>query len=428
MSLLNSSFDGLSQEDFDIYRPECWSSNQYNLARMRTKERVVSLVKSVSDVFAPIGLKWEASSEIPSVWNGRSVQDQWGYWVRDDAAQRALQPILAKRLDLATRIKAPADHFKHALFCVRLSEDAVGIGLRLSRYATVDVANLVGRAQADSDGFLGCLDAMDEQILLNGVKPTVNEILHGAAELQSGEREWMDIVRRIERDDAVALGDTLSDVIGSVAQAVAPLLEFLLWSTENDHINVSSAITQFAEQTEARTEATRAERESKIQANAERALKARDRTTSKMDAEEAWRRMQASRRTSTDTQVKTEKPSEQSRTSPPPKVGVEPSKTPHVPQRKTTSRKRDDGQKTSRPPRGKAEAKTAPRRPKKAAKPSRPKKPAPVFEVGQTCVLTRGLFAGKKGQIVSVDKPGYYAVKVGILEVNVSGYDLQQDA
>jgi hypothetical protein len=232
---------------------------------------------------------------------------------------------------------------------------------------------------------------------------------------------------------------------------------------------VANAITQFAEQTEARTEATKAARESKIQANAARAEKARDRASSKMGAEEAWRRMQASRRPVSnpskiednrpDADTPVEKvsakaePKKVSAQAEPKKVSAkaEPkkvsakaeSKKTQLPnrERKPASQPRASQPRTSRQDRTPA-ARGGPRRsgqdgqkksnrpsqPARPARPARPKKPAQVFEVGQTCMLTRGLFAGKKGQIVSVEKPGYYAVKVGILEVNVSGYDLQVDA
>ena len=127
MSLLASDYDGLSEPDFDVYRSECWSSNRFNLQRMKTKEKVSSLAKSLSSMFDAADFHMESSSEIPSVWNGRCVKDQWSYWLRNPNAQRQLQPILAKRLDLATRIKAPADHLKHVLLCVRLDHESLAV-------------------------------------------------------------------------------------------------------------------------------------------------------------------------------------------------------------------------------------------------------------------------------------------------------------
>ena len=45
MSLLDTGDGGLLDADFDVYRPECWSSNLHNLTRMKAKERVVRLAR-----------------------------------------------------------------------------------------------------------------------------------------------------------------------------------------------------------------------------------------------------------------------------------------------------------------------------------------------------------------------------------------------
>ena len=47
------------------------------------------------------------------------------------------------------------------------------------------------------------------------------------------------------------------------------------------------------------------------------------------------------------------------------------------------------------------------------------------LEVGARCRLTRGLLAGKEGEIRGKEARGYYKVRVGTLEVSVSGADLE---
>ena len=96
-------------------------------------------------------------------------------------------------------------------------------------------------------------------------------------------------------------------------------------------------------------------------------------------------------------------------------------------ERRKTPRRAQRSERSSRAP--------APSRPKRASKSAskdskRPvkrasKKEAPVFNVGDQCRLNRGIFAGKQGEVTGKGKPGYYAVKVGILEVNVSAFDLE---
>jgi len=226
----------------------------------------------------------------------------------------------------------------------------------------------------------------------------------------SGEREWLDLVCHIPRDEVVTLGDGISATIRNVATSLAPLLNFLLWSEENDHIDVASEISNFAQQTEARTEAIEAERVSREQERAERAEKARDRTSAKVAAEDAWRRMQQSKK----------------RPSQPPEAASRGEDKAASSSRPTRSRPQRPAAKPKGRPKSTDKGRTVDRKPKKSTQ-RKPRKPAPVFEVGQCCMLTRGLFAGKTGEITGSEKPGYYTVKVGLLEVNVSAYDLGAD-
>ncbi|MEE2757550.1 MAG: hypothetical protein VYA30_12920 [Myxococcota bacterium] len=412
MSILNGEMGGFSDEDFDVYRPECWSSNRFNLPRMRTKERVVELTKSIADLFHDIDFRSDASSEIPSVWNGRTVKDQWGYWLRDENAQRTLQPILTQRLDLATRVKAPADHFKHLLFCIRLSHESLALGLRLSRYATVDLENFLSRSQIDVDGLDTAIESISDEVKLDGEAVDRVALLAAAGDLKLGDREWLDLVQILDRDVVIDGDLDIPALLSKTASSLLPLLRYILWAPENDHIDISAEISSFTKQTEARTEAARNAAENKQQAHAERAQKARDRTSAKMDAEAAWRQMQAKRR-SAQAATTTEDGTE---STPPQKARSQNStETPKQPRRKST-----------RTASSTAKKKPA-RNPSKSVKSMKRSGPAPEFKPGQACILSRGLFAGKRGEIVSSDKPGYYKVKVGLLEVSVSGYDLQAD-
>ncbi len=417
MPLLNSDESGLRDDDFDVYLPECWSSNLHNLTRMKVKDRVIRLAKQAGGSLVDGGLHLEASSEIPSVWNGREVRDQWAFWVRDKDACKRLQPILASRLDLATRVKAPADHFKHALLCLRIDHEGVEVALRISQYATIDITNLLGRAEADSDALEAALQHLGDDVLLDGEAVNRTSALAAARELLSGEREWLVIGAQIARDACVQLGADLSEDVSKLIDAIRPLFGFCLWSEENDHIDVNSELTAFAEQARARVESAEAQRSTRAQAHAERAEQARARTSAKVDAEAAWRRMQAERRSSV---PPAPRPSE---AKPAERVGGG-----RRPQR-------DAGQSQDRPrrPRGPAASSTArPTQDKRKSTAKRtpkakPKRgPAPVFEVGDMCRLTRGLFAGKEGEVRGEDKPGYYSVNVGVLEVKVSAYELEK--
>ncbi|MCB9553812.1 MAG: hypothetical protein H6705_18390 [Myxococcales bacterium] len=296
MPLLISAFEGLAEEDFDNYLPPRWSNNLHNLGRMKTRERVVALARALAGRFGDDGLTVEASSEIPSVWNNREVRDQWAYLLRDAAARRTLAPVVAANLDLATRIKDPAEHHRHALMCVRLDHQGVEVGLRINQHATVDLANLLGRAEAGPGALAAIVGALPAEVRLDGAPVEAAKLLAAAQAARAGEAEWLVVARTLDRDEAMALGERLSTVVEEVADALAPLFRFALWTPANDHVGVGSKIEAFAEAVEAREKASEARRAEAERARGAREEAARARTSAKVEAEEAWRQLQAEKR------------------------------------------------------------------------------------------------------------------------------------
>ena len=102
------------------------------------------------------------------------------------------------------------------------------------------------------------------------------------------------------------------------------------------------------------------------------------------------------------------------------------SEGPRVEPSKTTSRKRPSADKPLRETQRRIRKPRTARSPesKRSAKPKskRQATPAHSFAVGDACP-DAGIFAGKSGEIMAEEKPGYYRVKVGMLEVTVSAHD-----
>ncbi len=291
-----STFEGLTDEDFDNYLPPRWSSNLHNLGRMKTKARVMTLGEALADAIGRAGLTVEASSEIPSVWNGREVRAQWAFLLRDRETRKALAPVVAANMDLATRVKDPAEHHRHALMCVHLDHERLEVGLRINQHATVDLANLLGRADAELGRLQQALDGLPDDITLGGEPVTVAGLKAAAQAARSGEAEWLVVSRSIERDVAIARGEAIKAVVEETAGALEPLFRFVLWTPENDHVGAASKIEAFAEAVEAREQAVEARRAAADAARNAREQQARARTSAKVAAEEAWRKMQAEKR------------------------------------------------------------------------------------------------------------------------------------
>lgn len=477
MSLLMSTFEGLADADFDNYLPPRWSSNLHNLGRMKTKARVLALGEALADAIGREGLTVEASSEIPSVWNGREVRDQWAYLMRDGQTRKALGPVIAANMDLATRIKDPAEFHRHALMCVRLDHERLEIGLRINQHATVDLANLLGRAESELGRLQQALADLPDDVTLGGEPVGIPALKAAAQAARSGEAEWLEVSRVIERDAAIAAGEGIKAVVEETARALTPLFRFVLWTPENDHVGAASKIEAFAEAVEAREQAEEARRAAADAARDAREQQARARTSAKVAAEEAWRKMQAEKRrkiaaakAAEDAKKAAEeakraaeaakKAAEEAQKAAedgaapaeaPPEAEAAPPKAEQPPARpdrdaggrgkssgargRSGGAPRKDRGRDAGPRKGKGRSGAGPRRdkgrdtakapPKGKSKPAPARAAAHAFTAGEACRLTRGLFAGKEGVIKGPGKAGYYKVKVGPLEVSVSAHEIE---
>lgn len=435
MSLLISGFEGLVARDFDVYQPACWSNNLHNLDRMRTKARVKTLAERAQAV---LDGEWvvETSSEVPSIWNGRKVQDQWAYVVRPKAARTPMLALLGQGLDLAARIKDPAEHHQHALLSVQIDQARIEVGLRLHSRASVDLRNLLARADAEPEAFAATVAALPETVQLDEAAPTAERILGAARSTLAGDREWLAIGKAWSREEALALGVDLLEATETLARGLEPLFTFLAWSPSNDFSDASARLDAFAAAVDERAAQVEAARAAKIDSHHEREAEARDRTAARVAELTAWKKARPRRPRREESPRPAARRDDAGRAD----AGRDASgradaETP--PARPNPAPKRADPKRSARraTPRGPNPGKAGPRKaaPRKAApRPERSAPPSPPvaarpLSVGDVCRLNRGLLAGKTGEITSVDaKKGQYRVKVGALEVSIGASDLER--
>lgn len=293
MALLISGFEGLGDADFDVYRQACWSSNVHNLDRMRTKARVVALAERMRAAVADVGLVAGASSEIPSVWNGRTVKDQWAYLLRPEAARKQLQPVMARSTDLAAKVKDPAEHHQHLVLALRLDHEGLEVGLRLHAHATVDLANLEGHAQVDPAGLEAALSEIGGLVLSDGRPVSAAGLLASVRTVReasgTAEGPWVVVARRMPRAEVVAAGVDLADQVVATALSLLPLLHFAAWTPENDHVGVRQQAAALAEEVEQKREVAEAEHKAAELERETRRHEARERTEAQVAELRAWK-------------------------------------------------------------------------------------------------------------------------------------------
>lgn len=449
-SLLISAFEGLTTEDFEVYAPKCWSNNLHNLDRMRTKDRLMALLDQIKSQLSGVeDLIAEATSEIPSVWNGRKVKDQWAYLIRGSEIRAQIYPLLAADMGLAARIQEPADHQRHAIVYIQIDQEGLTAGLTLYKHATIDLRNAI--AQAEAEGLKDLIAAAAEAGLkINGEDASVEALVGRSRQALEGVIDSVDISRRWPQGEILDFGGDLADELKAIFEALVPIYGVVAWSPENDHAQVSARLEAFAE-TKARHEAEEAARLATLEAEHQKRAEAAQARAQEKAAEMAeWRarrrrprppmeEMGPSPRRAAEDEAAAEVPAEATEGGA--EAASEQVKQPA--QKKTAERKPAErkpaarkpaergpkpagrGPKPTRGPKPEAgERKGGERKGGKGGKPAAPSAPAADLKVGDNCRLLRGLFAGKEGTVTAVDK-GMYEVKVGHLQVKVKAQELE---
>ena len=248
-------FSGFEDADFDAYLKKKWSSNAYTLARRQAKDRLLALVRAAQTDLEEELSSFElgASDEAPSVANGRKVKAQWVFFTRVSSERAALKTLL-NRTDLSAGAGLFDIAVQHQHACVQLRLDADGLSVGIE---------IAGKASVDRDNAAKKLDhkwARDKVLELakglpNGTQIGLGASLVAALDLSEDDvAAWPEafskgsdsfVAETLVGRDEEALGTNA--LIGTVVEQLAgflPLLEFLMWSRENDHTQVKDAIKE----------------------------------------------------------------------------------------------------------------------------------------------------------------------------------------
>ncbi|MGB0648182.1 MAG: hypothetical protein ACPGQS_13445, partial [Bradymonadia bacterium] len=261
MGLFDTPLDGFTKEDFDVYQPQCWSSNLHNLQRMKTKEKLLSLVKKVVGDLGVEGTSISSSSEIPSVWNGRQVKDQLVYCSRDNLRQKQLQSVIAREFDIAERIKAGAEHERHLILFARIEAECLTIGLRFTKFSLIDNRNLTARLSEDADtlgdvfgAVSGVLTLGEEPITSLNASRAMDHLAHGGLDAVEFSKSW-------SKTQALELGKDVEEVLAADLRACEPLFAAALWTEDNDYLKLTETLEELSAQVSASLEEKNQKRE-----------------------------------------------------------------------------------------------------------------------------------------------------------------------
>jgi hypothetical protein len=250
-------WQGLSGDDFALYRPERRTSAMYTLKRRGVKDKLRALEALLRPQLgaAGEGLSADFSDDSPSLVNHHCVDRQWLYWLRDAAAQARLKGLLDEIKLTAPDALDVAPHHKHLHLALVVDERGVEAGLRMHRRASVDrenlsarlregwardnLAKLVGRCGAGT-----CFGLCNGRELPDAAVATASADDLAALVDAAADREWLAVLRLWPADEAVALGAALADQCGQQLAVLTEIYRFGAWSPDNDHIAARKAIKE----------------------------------------------------------------------------------------------------------------------------------------------------------------------------------------
>ena len=249
-----TAFAGLTQEHFNTYSQEKWSSMVHNLARMKTKDVVIGLCSHAeTGLEAELeGLQRSTSDEIPNITNQKKVDSQWVYWFRDADQRTNLKSFLEKTPLNQNNIFNIAPQDKHATLAVILRHEELWIGLRLPTGATVDRGNLAAKIEKSWEREKlqellaelpeGALAGFEDNLQATG-SVTLDNLGEQSAPLRSDDKYWS-LGIGIPTQDALELGIDLADLVRRWVGALLPIYRFTTWTRDNDFIEVNKKIQE----------------------------------------------------------------------------------------------------------------------------------------------------------------------------------------
>lgn len=256
MALFFSSFVGFEEKDFTAFAPFKHSSNRFNLERMRVREKLEFLGKSIAGPVVQMAGKgkWGTSDHVPSVFNRRSVEDLSLYFTRSEEEQKIIAPFVDSRVSLPEQIKEAGEHMRNLNLYVRVWEHGVEVGIRCHSTAYVDVMNLLAGAREQKEELFNLLSGLPSELLVDFGDEKKREV----KELSTQEIELLDarvmdepfmirIYRNFEPGETIVSGPDFKGKVQRILVALAPLYRFWLWTKDNDRLRIASEMSRTKE-------------------------------------------------------------------------------------------------------------------------------------------------------------------------------------
>lgn len=142
-------FRGFDDAVFSAFEQKKWSSNMYNMERMRVAELLNVIGNSAEKALRSSDVLFAraVSGHTPSVFNGRKVSEMALYFSRTDEQKKAIAPVLDRKVALPDQISDGGEYHRHGYLGVLVRQDRVEVGLMIHSRAWLDIMNMLNRCR-----------------------------------------------------------------------------------------------------------------------------------------------------------------------------------------------------------------------------------------------------------------------------------------
>jgi len=239
-------FNGFDASAFQAFESRKWSSNLFNMERMRVRDGMRALGAAIEPALTALRpFAWDVTPYAPSVFNGKRVSEMVLYFTRTAEQQRAIAPLLDSRIALPDQISNAGEHHHHVTLGVRIDVEGLEAGLMMHSTAWLDVMNLLNRARsADEaqdlvhlvrrlpegtrfrvapDHDVACADFLPEH-----VRELEDAVLNQQFLVRVG--------RTLAPGEAEAAGAGFGTVCRELLKVLVPLWEFAAWRPASNYL------------------------------------------------------------------------------------------------------------------------------------------------------------------------------------------------
>jgi len=222
----------------------------WNKQRLELKQTLVDFASTFYDTFnlSDLDLEMTASDHYPSLWNFRCVDRQLVFFSRGKESRKVVEEVIDINRSLKTTIQDPTPYFKHLFIGVEVNFVSISIAVCLNWKAWVDRENFLTRLQNEQERlkFLDIMRSLPEEYMVKiddvleiNVKNLSEENLNTLIEKYRLSEGFWKMGLFIHKDNAIALGEDLWEVLRVAFMLLLPVYEFCAWNRSNDFISMS---------------------------------------------------------------------------------------------------------------------------------------------------------------------------------------------